>query len=506
MKLLTTAALSAALVALPSQAITRPYVDPVWRPFILLAGDGDLNVASQRLERIRQLQMSMVNNTHYDQNTQQFIDGMWKSMEAFDLNGFYRLLPEHDGRRRMLNVSGEWRDGGYWYSTVSNSDLETTSPMPLGNAAIHVTATRLETMHSSLRFLLSGTVRAGVGTSNWQTIREAGAELINLGSFPPQKSVPLEPAVENRLRNTIRHDYPLLGKMDVDFLVPLRLAFPNMSQLLESVVTIEDIVEEDVNQQGYRAYTASLKLDQDKLKARYPHMSEYLEHVGNLMNTRIDISDDNGRLARISVDTHDWRIRIETVLSFGGIVPVQGDNLQLDKVRKFEDKAVNLRVAINSDLDIFGVKTHVKGLQASLRYNPSPDTLRLETNINTVPEIAVDGAFMNVVPTGVIDMMIPGNIASIISQFFTVACEGNAGDGITANVELHNTHVPGVIDAKADGSVLALDNSFLQLGMRIINTRMIPDNETSEELRGLFFAMQDAFYEDFDLYMAQRKG
>ena len=505
MKLLTTAAFSALLVALPCQAITKPYVDPIWRPFILLAGDGDVNAASQRLDRIKQLQTSMVNSTHYDQNTQAFIDGMWSNMERFDLNGFYKLLPESQGRQRSLSVNGAWHDGGYWYSTVSSAEQDDSTPMPLGNSEIYVSASRLETLHSGRRFLLSGKARVGVGASSWQTIRQAGAELINLGSYPPQQSMPIDPETEARLRNSIRHDFPLLGKNDVDFLVPLWSAFPNLTHLLQSVATVEDIVDEQDNNQGYRDYTLSFKLDHDKMKGRYPHLSRYLDRVGDLMTATVNVSNADGRLVQISLDTHDWRIKIKSVLSFGGIVPEKDGKLQLDKVLKFGDKPVNLLVSVNSDLDIFGVKTHVRNLQASLQYAPSPDALRLETNIDTVPQVTVNGAFMNVVPTGLIDMMIPDNIASIVTKFFTVACNGNAGQGITADVELHNTKVPGVIDTRVDGSVLAIDNSFLQLGMRIVNTRMIPDDKASQELRGLFFAMQNAFYQDFDLYMQQRR-
>lgn len=506
MKLFPAALLSSLLLATPGQAITTPYVDPVWRPFIMLAGDGDPVQAAERLQRIKQLQNIMVNNTQVDADTQRFIDGMWRSMERFDLKEFYGLLPEQNGRQRALHVRGEWRDDVYRYATVKKADVEKTdAPLPLGDVRIHVAATQLQSLSHGNRFLLQGDVQAGVGASRWQIVRDAGAEILNMASYPPQRFVQLDPQVEAEMRQKIRQAYPLLGSNDVAFLVPLWHGFPNLANLLVNVAMVEDVVTETDNEQGYRAYTATLVLDQNKLRVRYPKLVKYLDRVGNLVESTVDIHDQNGRLARIRVDSKQWRFTIETVLSFGGIVPVANEQPQLDSIRHFRDEPVDLWVNIDSNLDVLGVRTHVRNLRAQMRYAPSAEQVNLETNINVVPTVAVDGAFLGAVPTGLIDMLIPGNIAGIITEFFTVACEGNGGKGIVARLSLRNLDTPGVSEARAEGSVLAVDNPFVKVGMRIVNTRMIPDDAASEEWRHLFFATQDAFYQDFDLFMKKRK-
>lgn len=506
MRLLPTAVLASALIAMPGQAITTPYVDPVWRPFIMLAGDGDPVQAAERLQRIKQLQNTLVSNTRVDADTQRFVDGMWRSMERFDLKAFHGLLPEQEGRQRMLHVRGEWQDDVYHYTTVKQAEIAgIDAPLPLGDVRIRVAATHLQSLSHSNRFWLQGAVQVGVGASRWQTVRDAGAEILNMASYPPQRFVQLEADVEAEMRRQIRHAYPLLGNKDVAFLVPLWHAFPNLANLLVSIATVEDVVMEADNEQGYQSYSAQLVLNQDKLRSRYPALVRYLDKVDNLVESTIDISDANGRLLRVKVDSQQWRLQLETVLSFGGIVPLDSSGLRLDSIRHFRDEPVDLQVNIDSNLDVMGVRTQVRNLQAMLAYRPSSEKLSLETNINVVPTVSVDGAFLGAVPTGFIDMVIPGNIASIITEFFAVACEGNGGQGIVANVALQNTGTPGVSQASADGSVLAIDNPFIRMGMRIVNTRMIPDDAASEEWRHLFFATQDAFYQDFDLFMQKRK-
>ena len=507
MKLLPAALLPSLLLAVPGQAITTPYVDPVWRPFIMLAGDGDPRLAAERLERIKELQNTMVNNTQVDADTQRFVDGLWGAMERFDLKEFYRLLPEQEGVARSLNVMAQWRDDVYYYSTVKPPQAnENGQPLTLGEMRIRIAATHLQNTGYGNRYWLQGDLQAGVGASRWQIVRDAGTEILNMASYPPLRLVQVESGIETKMRRNIRQAFPMLESKDVAFLVPLWNAFPNLANLLTEFVVVEDIVEESDNEHGYQAYSATLVLDQEKLRNRYPKLASYLDRFGDLVESTIDIHDGNGRLARVKVDSKTWRFTIETILSFGGIVPVVNGEPRLDSIRHFRDEPVDLWANIDSNLDVLGVRTHVNSLRAQMRYAPDAEQVDIAAHINEVPTVSVDGAFLGAVPTSLIDMLIPGNIAGIITEFFSVACEGNDGQGIVSRLSMRNLDTPGVSAVHAQGSVLAIDNPFIKVGMRIVNRRMIPDEEASREWRHLFFATQEAFYQDFDLFMQKRKS
>lgn len=507
MKLLPAALLPALLLAVPGQAITTPYVDPVWRPFIMLAGDGDPRLAAERLERIKELQNTMVNNTQVDTDTQRFVDGLWGAMERFDLKEFYRLLPEQEGIARSLNVMGEWRDDVYYYSTVKPlQDNHQGQPLTLGEMRIRIAATHLQNAGYGNRYWLQADLQAGVGASRWQMVRDAGTEILNMASYPPLRLVQAESGAEAKIRRDIRQAFPLLESKDIAFLVPLWNAFPHLANLLSEFVIAEDIVAESDSEHGYQAYSATLVLDREKLRNRYPKLASYLDRFGDLVESTIDIHDANGRLARIRVDSKTWRLTLETILSFGGIVPVVNGEPRLDSIRHFREEPVDLWANIDSNLDVLGVRTHVNSLRAQMRYAPYSEKVDVEAHMNVVPTVSVDGAFLGAVPTGLIDMLIPGNIAGIITEFFSIACEGNDGQGIVTRISMRNIETPGISEVKAQGSVLAIDNPFIKVGMRIVNRRMIPDEEASREWRHLFFATQEAFYQDFDLFMQKRKS
>ncbi|HEX4937980.1 MAG TPA: hypothetical protein VFX11_04860, partial [Candidatus Kapabacteria bacterium] len=133
MKKIFAGALALTFVSQPIAAIPSSYIDPVWRPFLLLAGDGDPQRASDRLQRIKRLQTTMLNNTRYDTETQAFVDNLWRSMEKFDLDGFYGSLPDQKGRQRELNVRGIWQDDAYLYERVPAAELSPQlTTLPLG--------------------------------------------------------------------------------------------------------------------------------------------------------------------------------------------------------------------------------------------------------------------------------------------------------------------------------------------------------------------------------------
>ncbi len=71
-----------------------------WQPAVLLAGDGDPQVAIANLNEMVDLQRVITANSQFDHQTQQFVDDLWLSFESFDLKQFYGTLPDEvDGWR-----------------------------------------------------------------------------------------------------------------------------------------------------------------------------------------------------------------------------------------------------------------------------------------------------------------------------------------------------------------------------------------------------------------------
>src|SRR5690606_5514326 len=86
------------------QAVPDAVMERAWRPPVILAGNGDPQVAVARMYEYAALRDLLVHHIEYDPGTRDFLDQLRASLERFDLRGFHRLLPENeaDNERALL--------------------------------------------------------------------------------------------------------------------------------------------------------------------------------------------------------------------------------------------------------------------------------------------------------------------------------------------------------------------------------------------------------------------
>lgn len=503
MKRLLAPTLVVALLASPVNALTQMYYEPSWRPIIMLAGDGDIHLAQQRLDKVKKLQSTLLHHTRYDEGTQQFLEQFWSSVEQFDLDDLYRMLPEQQDGYRSLNVSGQWKGDHYLYRSVTQGSPHDVSTLQIGDSHISVRARQLRTLGNHDKYLLQTTVDAGIAASNWQSLQKAGIEILEYTSKAPNNSLGQDDAgLYNRMRSEIRTHNPFLEPRDVEFLLPLWRAYPNLSRLITSYTRIDDVLMESQNERGYREYRFKIRLDELALRSSHPALARYLDKLNDLLQAKIEISDDAGTLMTIKLDSQQRTMEFNTVLLWGGIVPQRDGKLLFDRIRKPNNQPAHYTARVDALVDLLGVKTRISNLQTQIEYLPSSELLQLRSSTTKVPAVEVSGAFLNVVPTAMIDMFIPSNIAGIVTEFLQVACEGNEQRGISVDISLHNTQSQQVTLGRFAGSVTALDNSMVQLGLSLMNQRLVPDDSASRDIQNLFFSTQSAFYDDFALYLA----
>ena len=87
-----------------------------WNPMVTLwsAGSGDTETALKALNRLTGAYEAFLHKTEVDAPTQKFIDKALKEFEDFDLEGFYKLLPDERNGRRELHVKGALGGASTW--------------------------------------------------------------------------------------------------------------------------------------------------------------------------------------------------------------------------------------------------------------------------------------------------------------------------------------------------------------------------------------------------------
>jgi hypothetical protein len=123
-----------------------------------------------------------------------------------------------------------------------------------------------------------------------------------------------------------------------------------------------------------------------------------------------------------------------------------------------------------------------------------------------VPTAAVSGAALGIVPTGVIDMFIPGDIQGLIEMSLATACKGNGGKGISFDVRYDRRPDSGS-NATLHGALSfeAIDNFLVKLGFGYFSDHLLPNDNVRANAKHLMTELQSAFSADLERYArAQR--
>ena len=95
-----------------------------------------------------------------------------------------------------------------------------------------------------------------------------------------------------------------------------------------------------------------------------------------------------------------------------------------------------------------------------------------------------------------------GRSVFVMLEFLEVACHGNEGKGIVAEMAFEHGTTGNDSKVNVTTEFEGLDNFMVRIGMGIVSDRIIPDKGVSEDLRKLIFDTQEAFAQDLDGFAA----
>ncbi len=473
-----------------------------WAPMVTLWGSGDTQVAVKSLNRLTQAFETFLHKTEVDQPTQKFIDKAFKEFEDFDLKGFHALLPDERNGRRELHVRGELSGGKY---VVTRADANSAYQVGLssGRNGLADMSLLIHGNHRKTKEQSSLVVGAswglGLGDLSYGALMGAGRDLSRLattGDPRPEgtgeKASPGSAAVAK-----IKSSNPGLGAEDVETLAILYEAYPALGEVLQAVGRLEDVRSTE-SDKGYYHITARMRAEPDRLKAKYPNFAKHVKKLGDILNAKVRVLDDQGRdLVRLTVDSEKLLFGVESYVKDGQVLPFDDNQVyDNDPLDPLAASVKEPKVLINARLNILGIIFNLKGLRLDAKYDAHETYTIADANIRTMPKIKVEGRALGIFSPGFLDVFIPGNIQSITEDFFRVAVKGNDGKGFDAHAELGSKTPggPGVITVNA--SVEALESFIIKIGGSIITDRLLMNKKAETEAKALAAEIHDAFVND----------
>lgn len=482
-----------------THAVAITVIERAWQPPVILAGQGNAERAVARLRDYVSLQRLIVGHTDIHPETQRFIDELWDSLESFDLDRFYRLLPEESDTWRTMQVYGRALPDRYRVGPEPVNGMDRREAHALGQFDARIRAQEIEQAETT-HYLLEGAINLGIGELTWPTMVKSGSEALRLmGQRDPVFDRDTS-ADADSYRRQVQLMNPALTTAEVETLAPLWAAFPDIWHLLATVGEVEDLLAEPAGNGDYRTIEAAFIIDTTRLQHAYPALARHLDRLDSLLEVDLALHDASGQLLALEIDTETLRGRISMVLRNGRLVPTRAGEPMLDAKSFDPAQPQDLYARIDTRMNILGIIAEVQDMTANIRYKPTRTGARFESRVTRVPRIDVGGRALGLVPTDLINVFLPRHIDELVVDFLTVACEGNDGKGITVSAEIGRPGSGKAAQLELAGAFEGLDNFLVRLGMGIVNDRIIPNESVSDDLKQLVFDAHEAFSSDLDQF------
>ncbi|WP_111656382.1 hypothetical protein [Isoalcanivorax indicus] len=500
----TLAGVMFAATSLAAPQVDNEIIDRGWQPPVSLAGEGDPLTAVTRMRAYADLRDTLIHHTHYHAETRDFMDALRRSLERFDLRGFYGMLPEEQGEDRLIRVEGVMEHGRYRVRPMPGQGRGALTahgnrPLPMGDMEARVQAREIDARRGR-HYLLSGDLRVGVGEMRWPAVVEASRNLLRL-------MVEGEPEFDTGpnagyYRERVRATNPQLAEHEIDVLAPLWAAYPAIAEVLSGIGQIESLLVRGAPGDRDRPVEAAAHIDPERLAANYPALRRYLDRLGPIMSLDAVVHDEYGQVVAVTVDSRTQRATLSMLVRDGQPVATLNGKAVPEARPLLDDTERRLNADVAVRVELLGIVADVTGMQGYIHYRPDGDNARVTGQMVHTPTVRTSGRALGVMPAGMINFVLPRSIDQLATDFMSVATQGNSGRGITGEVNFRQ-NPKGEAEVNAAGAFEALDNFMVRLGMRMVSDRVIPDPDTADDLGRLIGDIQAAFVEDLDLFEAR---
>lgn len=483
---------------------TLSVIHRIWHPVLSLGGQGEIKAGDAKASRavVKKIKEStkivralLDGKIKADETTKDFWEEVTEDLQNLDLDSLYEDLPlgPEDGWRR-LRLKGRWTGKEYSIVQAKNKASLALNVDKLPGVSLYEGALDFgsKPMNEGKTYLTNLDAKIGLGeTSVTQLLRMSHMTMRVVESEATISPGSKRTRPSKSWRGSVLKENSTLNPHDVELLASFAQSFPKFFKALVPVFEVRDLVEfmpvKVAGTSGLCQVNFKMKCRNEALEEAYPEIHEYLEDLGPLIRVSGTLKDgQNRRLGSFSIDTGSQEICFRTLIRDGAVIPV--DDMEKPVLNAALDptavRRLRFSVRANARFNVNGINIDIRNISLGGDYRRVRDDAMVTTRFKIPPQVTVSGQAYGVVPTWLIDVFIPSNIGELATNFLKTLTRGNGGRGFEARTFIHKGSIgKSLWHLKQQSEIL--NNALIQIGARLMNHKIIPDEDTREELKAL---------------------
>ncbi|RJS94080.1 hypothetical protein [Salinisphaera sp. Q1T1-3] len=474
--------------AAPSDGCAPALVVDQWQPFVELAGGPPADAALRRLDSLVALERLIAAHSAPDAKAAALRSRLWQGLRDYDLSAFYKALPETDGPWRAATFASHATDNAY---VISVADARTTSLADTGDSRTRIAARPAGDADAGDGFTLSGALDANIGPIGWPGVAQAFAKGLLRTAAPATVSAPGD------TQQAAHAAFSTLDKADRPLMAQLWYGLPATWQWFAGIGRIESLTDGDTSPPGLHHLHYDAAFSKAGLRAHYPAVADYLDRIGDLMTAQLTVRSAAGQWLRYTVDSGARRITLDAWIDADGhLVPSVNGQPVAAAALGADPRSGRFETRLDTAMHAYGLTVHMNDLVTHWRFSRDANGARFVGRITDVPQTRVSGRAFGIIPAGMLDAIMPADMASFANRFMARLVASDGGQG--ARVALSVTDRDDGNRLQASGQGDFLDNLFVRFGVRMMNGRVLPDADQLAGLRRLLGDGLAAFAADRD--------
>jgi len=437
----------------------------LWRAALPL-GHGDATHAATRGDAVAHLLRALEGGIEVDPATEAWLEDLRDCLLELDLERAWKRLPDIQGDRRTVHVSGRNNHENGRYDIILGASVP-SARATFGDLQGHASLTP-RSWDKAPAFVAQGAVAMSTNDVAHPTARDIAGTLL---------------AAIEEAQST--------GSLDAR----LRTDLPHTMAFLDKVITFDSLARS--GPAGTTEVDIAARIDPDRLASSgYPALSRFVRRMADVADFSVSVDSRAGHLGTIWVRSPgQYGLRFH--LKDGQLVPTRGDTVQLDaRVDVHSATSLDLALRPRGVVRLKGTRLSVQHWTVPLRYRVSGETARLEARFSTLPAVdfRADG--------GVGGWMVAaaGNAMGLEEhaiRFFRSVAEGPHGKGTLVGMQMAPTS-PSVHHAlSGDWHILMLDNLVVRFAAQVLGHRIVPEDDVLDELLSLEGGLVGALADDW---------